>query len=192
VSSAQGERLSVARTFVVVGPPAAGKSTTSRALCETFPRSVHISVDKLRETVVTGLVLPSPRWSDELAQQVTLARESAIDMAARYEHAGFTVVVDDFVDPHGLVEYERLSGRPDVRRVVLFPSQEEAHRRNVEREGDTPERDYIDAGIRHVYGLIRASAARLRRDGWHFVDSTSMTVDQTVARIKQPADRADR
>lgn len=176
--------------FVLVGPPAAGKTTTSRALCGRFPRSVHISVDKIREIVVTGLVLPSPRWSDELAQQVTLARESAMDMAARYRQAGFTVVVDDFVDPHGLAEYEGLSEWPGVRRVVLFPSQQEAHRRNVLREGDTPERAYIDDGIRHVYGLLRELAAKLRRDGWDFVDSTRLTVDQTVASISDAADRA--
>jgi hypothetical protein len=147
-------------------------------------------VDKIREIVVTGLVLPSPRWSHELAQQVTLARESAIDMAERYRHAGFTVVVDDFVDPHGLAEYEGISQCPGVRRVVLFPSQEEAHRRNVAREGDTPERAYIDDGIRHVYGLLRESAAKLRSDGWDFVDTTRLTVDQTVARICDAGERA--
>lgn len=178
--------------FVLVGPPAAGKSTTSRALCGRFPRSVHISVDKLREIVVTGLVLPSPRWSDELAQQVTLARESAIDMGARYRHAGFTVVIDDFIDPRGLAEYEGLSDCPGVRRVVLFPSQEEAHRRNFAREGDTPERAYIDDGIRHVYGLLREFAVKLRSDGWDFVDSTRLTVDQTVARLSHAANRARR
>jgi predicted kinase len=176
--------------FVLVGPPAAGKSTTSRALCGRFPRSAHISVDKIREIVVTGLVLPSPRWSQELAQQVTLARQSAIDMAERYRHAGFTVVVDDFVDPHGLAEYEGLSACPGIRRVVLFPSQEEAHRRNVAREGDTPERAYIDDGIRHVYGLLHESAAKLRSDGWDFVDTTRLTVDQTVARIFDAGERA--
>jgi hypothetical protein len=111
-------------------------------------------------------------------------------MAERYRHAGFTVVVDDFVDPHGLAEYEGLSECPGIRRVVLFPSQEEAHRRNVAREGDTPERAYIDDGIRHVYGLLHESAAKLRSDGWDFVDTTRLTVDQTVARIFDAGERA--
>lgn len=67
--------------YLVVGPPAVGKSTTSRALAARFPRSVHIPVDDLRHMVVAGLALPVAEWSDELTRQVTLARNAAIAMA---------------------------------------------------------------------------------------------------------------
>ena len=173
----------MADIFLIVGPPATGKSTTSRALCAQFPRSVHIPVDDLRMMVSSGLVLPQPQWSDELALQVSLARGAAVDMATRYRAAEFTVVIDDFVDPHHLVEYRKFGQAPRVRKVLLHPAEDEARRRNFVRAGDTPDRNYIDAGIRHVYGLISAAMSELQQSGWLILDTTTMTVDQTVAAI---------
>ena len=67
--------------FLVVGPPAVGKSTTSRSLAAHFPQSIHVPVDDLRDMVVSGLVLPGQDWSAELALQVNLARQSATHSA---------------------------------------------------------------------------------------------------------------
>src|SRR4028118_2364256 len=100
--------FSVTAIYVVVGPPAAGKSTTSRALCALFGRSVHIPADDLRDMVCSGRVLPSPEWGAEVTHQLALARATAVDMATRYRDAGFTVVIDDFVDPAHLQEYRGL------------------------------------------------------------------------------------
>ena len=100
--------------FVVVGAPAVGKSTASKAVCIEFARSLHIPVDDLRDMVVSGHAMPGEAWSVELAQQVTLARGAALDMAARYRDDGFTVVIDDFLDPLQLQEYRALAGRPYV------------------------------------------------------------------------------
>lgn len=179
----------MADIFLIVGPPAVGKSTASRALCARFARSVHVPVDDLRTMVVSGLVLPQPQWSDELALQVTLARSAAVDMAAKYRDAGFTVVLDDFVDPHHLREYSAMGEATGVRKVLLHPAEEEARRRNFVRAGDTPDRDYIDVGIRHVYGLIAAGLGELQERGWLILDTTTMTVEDTVAAILAHAGR---
>ena len=90
--------------FILVGPPAAGKSTTSQALASKFNRSIHIPVDDIRDMVVSGLVLPGLEWSPELVRQISLARESAIHMARTYQRAGFVAVIDDFIDPNQLRE----------------------------------------------------------------------------------------
>ena len=55
----QATSESVHPVFVIVGPPAVGKSTTSKALAARFPKSLHIPVDDVRTMVVSGLVLPS-------------------------------------------------------------------------------------------------------------------------------------
>jgi predicted kinase len=170
----------MAEIYVVVGPPAVGKSSASRALCARFGRSVHIPVDDLRMMVSGGRVLPDPVWSDELALQVRLARESTIDMARRYQDAGFTVVVDDFVDPRHLVEYQALDGVPGVNKILLLPDQEVAHRRNAVRAGDSPDRHYIDVGIRHVYDVLATATGPLQRDGWVVVDTSESDVEGTV------------
>lgn len=169
--------------FLVVGAPATGKSTASRAVCDHFAKSVHIPVDDLRTMVRSGLVLPSPEWDDEVTSQLALARSTAVGMATRYRDAGFTVVVDDFVDPLHLREYRDLGGTDGVRKILLYPTQDEAHRRNLARAGASVERHYIDDGIRHVYSLISAALADLRASGWQVLDTTTMTVEATVAAI---------
>ncbi len=119
--------------FLIVGGPAVGKSTASRALAGTFPRGVHIPVDNLRDMVVSGQALPGPEWPDELVLQIRLARETAVGMALRYATEGFTVVIDDFIDPNGLVEYAGLHTVPTFHAAVLWASEEEMHRRTEVR-----------------------------------------------------------
>jgi hypothetical protein len=169
--------------FLIVGPPAVGKSTTSRALAARFSKSIHIPVDDLRMMVVSGRLLPGPEWSDELAQQIALARASAAEAALKYHRAGFGVVIDDFWDAEHLNDYQALLGHPHFHKVVLYPRQEAAHQRNRQRSEGSPELAYIDEGIQIVYRQLNASAARLAEDGWVVVDTTALSVDETVQAI---------
>ena len=173
--------------FMVVGPPAVGKSSTSRALAARFPRSIHISVDDIRHMVVSGLKLPDSVWSDELAQQVSLARQSVAQMAKAYHSAGFAVVIDDFWDANHAADYEALLGHGDgyVGRIVLYPDQTEAHQRNLKRSGDSPARAYIDQGIRDVYQRLNPFIPQLEREGWLIVDTTTMGIEDVVTSILQ-------
>jgi hypothetical protein len=49
--------------------------------------------------VVAGRAEPEPNWPSQLVDQVRMARQSALNIAARYRGSGFTVVIDDFLDP---------------------------------------------------------------------------------------------
>ena len=169
--------------FILIGPPAVGKSTTSKALAAKFSRSIHIPVDDIRDMVVSGLTLPGIEWGAELVQQIRLARESAIHMALNYQSAGFAVVIDDFVDPNQLIEYRALLDKPQIYKFVLFPRQETAHSRNLQRAGDDPARGYIDEGIRIVYQQLNTLIQPLRDDGWMVLDTTEMSIEQTVSEI---------
>jgi hypothetical protein len=171
--------------FLIVGAPAVGKSTTSRALAARFDRSIHIPVDDLRGMVVSGLVLPNPVWNEPLVEQVGLARRAAIGSALRYADAGFTVVLDDFWDPPGLVEYDEVPQGTTFHRVLLRPGRDEALRRNYGRHGEDPVRGYLDDGIHLVYDLLETEDARerLATGGWLVLDTTHLTVDSAVDRI---------
>lgn len=169
--------------FLVVGPPAVGKSSTSRALAARFPKSVHIPVDTIRDMVVSGIALPGAEWSAELAEQVALARRSVVHMALSYQQAGFGVVIDDFWDPEGLADYQAFFSQPDLLRIVLYPRQEEAHQRNRQRSGESSGRDYIDQGIQIVYQLLRDNIGRLAQEGWLIVDTSRLTIEETVDAI---------
>jgi chloramphenicol 3-O-phosphotransferase len=178
-----GPGVNPAPIFLVVGAPAVGKSTVSRALARRFERSVHIPVDDLRDMVASGRILPSPDWTASLVEQVGLARRSAVAMAGRYADAGFAVVLDDFWDPPGLVEYRELPDGRTLHRVLLRPPREVALERNYGRHGDDPIRPYLDEGIELVYGLYDAAADQLDREGWFILDNTELPPDEAAGRI---------
>jgi predicted kinase len=175
--------------FLIVGGPGVGKSTTSRALAATFPKSIHVPVDDIRDMVASGLSLPGPDWSDELVSQIGLARGTAVRMALDYAEAGFAAVVDDFYDPNGLAEYEALLRRPGAHGIVLYPTPEEARRRNAARSpGDSG--SYIDAAIPLAYAVLSPVIGRLAAEGWLVLDTTNLDVASAVATIREHAERA--
>jgi predicted kinase len=178
-----GPSVNPAPIFLVVGAPAVGKSTVSRALAQRFERGVHIPVDDLRDMVAAGRILPSPDWGPGLVEQVGLARRSAIAMAARYADAGFAVVLDDFWDPPGLLDYRELPDRRPLHRVLLRPPREVALERNHGRHGEDPVRSYLDEGIELVYGLYDAAREQLDREGWLILDNADLSPDEAAARI---------
>ena len=180
-SQATGDRKNP--IFVVVGPPAVGKSTTSRALAARFSKSIHLPVDDLRHMVVSGHVIPSPVWSDALREQLRLARASVLHMALTYHHAGFAVVIDDFLDPHDPAAYHVVHQHAPVHRIVLYPTQRTAHQRNLQRAGVSAERAYIDDGIGVIYQHLHGVVDQLAQDGWRVVDTTHLSVEATVSTI---------
>lgn len=171
--------------FIIIGPPAVGKSTTSRAIAAHFSKSIHIPVDNIRDMVVSGLVLPGAVWSDELAQQISLARRAVVHMAQSYQASGFVVVIDDFWDAGHSMDYKALFRQPNLHRIVLIPQQDEAHQRNLNRSGDSPARAYIDEGIRIIYQQLYSAVPQLQRDGYLIVDTTKQSIEETVATILQ-------
>jgi predicted kinase len=170
--------------FLLAGGPAVGKSTTAAALAARFPKSVHIPVDAVRDMVVSGQALPGADWSQQLVEQLAVARECAVYMALAYHRAGFAVVIDDFWDPNsGLAEYAALFSHPLARRILLYPSRDAAHARNRERSGSGVAVDYIDDGIRLVYENLDAVVGDLEAQGWWVLDTTELGVEDVVQAI---------
>ena len=172
------------RIYLIAGGPGVGKSTTARALADTFASSIHIDVDEFRHMVRGGQVLPGREaWPDELRRQIDLARATAIDMALRYAAAGFTVVIDDFWDPDDLAEYTAFAADADVRRYLLYPSADEARRRNRVRSPGA-EGDMIDDAIPWIYGIYAPRLEEMRAAGWQVIESTGLEVDAVVGLIR--------
>ncbi len=169
--------------FMVVGPPAVGKSSTSRALAACFPKSIHIPVDDIRHMVVSGLALPGLVWGDDLVQQFRLARAGVAQMAIAYRNAGFTVVIDDIREDNHTTDYHSLLDQPNIHKIVLYPNQDEAHQRNLKRSGDNPARAYIDEGIREMYQQLNPILPQLAQEGWIVVDTTVLSLEEVVTTI---------
>jgi predicted kinase len=179
--------------FLLAGAPAVGKSTTAHALSAHFPKSLHIPVDDLREMVVNGIQRPGADWSEALVEQLALARSTAVRMALTYRQAGFAVVIDDFWDPGSrLAEYDALFQEPDAYRIMLFPSRQAAEARNLKRSGSVEAGQYIAEGIRLVYENLQPQLSQLSSQGWQIVDTSGLSVEQSVIQIlgrMRPDDR---
>ncbi|GAA2499181.1 AAA family ATPase [Terrabacter carboxydivorans] len=169
--------------FVVVGPPAVGKSTTARLLASTAATGVHVPVDALRDFVVSGLVLPGADYSEALDEQVRAARQVALAALTTYTELGFTVVLDDFLDPTGLLEYHEVVRSRRATGVVLRPDREVAIARARQREATPEGAAYICMGIEVVFSCLDEVLPRLTGLGWQVLDNTNLDPSETVAAI---------
>jgi predicted kinase len=168
--------------FLVMGTPASGKSTVSRALMQRFERGLHIPVDALRHMVVSGLADMGFDLTPELLEQLRLAREAASNMARLYNDAGFAVAIDDFWNselPHS--DYMQTLG-PNIRRILLLPNLEVTLERLQSRRQDSPGmKQVLGQAIRFLHGEIESQPET--KIGWHVVDSSELSVEETVDRI---------
>lgn len=113
------------RPLLLTGPPAAGKSTTARALAAALPLAAVVDVDDVRQFVVSGHAAP---WDGDagLLQQC-LGVENACDLARRFAESGIEVVIADVLTPRTAELYR--ARLPTVLIIHLRISFGEARRR---------------------------------------------------------------
>jgi adenylylsulfate kinase-like enzyme len=163
--------------FLIMGTPASGKSTVSKALMQRFERGLHIPVDDLRHLVVAGLSDMAFEIPPETYRQLRLAREAASVMARMYSDEGFAVAIDDFwLGEHPDEDYNRKISRR-VTRVLLLPNLkttlERLHARNPD-EGSF--KKILEPAICSLQAGIQAHP----KTGWLVIDSSNLNVEQTV------------
>lgn len=164
----------------LTGQLAAGKSTVAVALSERYPRGYHIEIDALREMVTAGRASPL-EWTAETTRQFDLAVRAAAALAAVYHAARFAVVVEGTVDPaalHAALAEVGLGGV--LTGVVLHPSVAAARERNRAREGKDFDTGVLEGTIGRLDADLRAGALP---DGWHRLDTSSQSVQETVEAV---------
>ena len=149
--------------FVISGPPAAGKSTIATELAKRFDKSIAIRVDDIRESVIGGLALPFPLWTEETARQYEIAETATAAAARVYVEAGFVVILDHCRNPENIEKWidRDLSDVP-LYKVAVIPSLETTLARNKARTTKAFPPENLEPIIRQVFE--RYTQASL--DGW--------------------------
>jgi adenylylsulfate kinase-like enzyme len=169
-----------APVVVITGQLSAGKSTVAKALLARFPFGYHIDTDGIREMVVSGLASPL-EWNDETSRQFELAIRASVALAAVYADAGFAVAIEGGLDPEA-VERAMTDAGLDGRwtGVILYPTLEVALDRNRTRTHKGFDTSILEDVMREIEDDLAREADR---PGWHRLDNSSETVDETVDRI---------
>ncbi len=172
------------RLFVITGIMAAGKSTVAQALAERFDRSVHLRGDTFRRFVVSGRVEMSPDPAPEATAQLDLRYELAAMCADRYVDAGFVTVMQDVILGPTLTRVIDMFRTRPLALVVLAPSPDAVAAREADR-GKVGYRQFTPAALD---ADLRERTPRLGL----WIDSTDLTVDETVQHILDHRDEAIR
>lgn len=170
--------------FLMTGPPSAGKTTVAKGLLQMYPLGLHIPVDVLREDwVVSGLAHPAQLWTDETLRQVRLSRQAVAKLACMYSDEGFAVVIDDFLFPADIqVFFTEVFVNNPVYKVLLLPSLETCMQRNAERVTKNFDTSVLTNLLQTSHPIMMDDSA-FPKEGWIVVDSSDLTVDQTVQAI---------
>ena len=163
--------------LLVAGPPGAGKSTVSARVAARFERSVLLPTDDFQAWIARGFIEP---WLAESHHQNTVIFHVAADAAARFAEGGYDVVVDGVLGMWGLDPWRAL-GRP-VSYALLLPDGTAARQRATDR-GEHPLKDLDVVDMMHAAFLAHL-------DGYerHVIDSTDLTVEETLAEVIRRAD----
>lgn len=170
---------------VITGIMAAGKSTVGQALAESLPRSVHLRGDVFRRMIVGGQAPMTPDTWDESERQLVLRYRLATQAAIGYAEAGFAVVYQDVMLGPVLSDVVDMLRRVPGRRflVVLAPNPSEV----LNREANRPKSGYGAWTPAQLDASLRDETPQLGL----WLDTTDLTVEETVASIVTRLDEAE-
>lgn len=170
--------MPTAPVVLVSGPAGAGKSSVARQLAQASAHecAVHLHTDDFYAAIVKGFIEPV---RPEAQAQNTVVVEAFTASAKRFAQGGFDVVVDGVVGPWFLEPWQALvRAGLDVHYIVLRPNQSTTLARGTSR---TAPGALTDA---RVISHIWRAFADLGPFEPHAIDTTALTLEQTLAQVR--------
>ena len=168
--------------WIINGIPAAGKTTTSKALAERFAKAAVISRDDLQAQIISGNVWPDGTPQEEANFQIDLNIRNQCALAKSYLEHGFTPICDEVVGKEQLSIYKESLGSLNLFLVTFNPPFETVLKRDQQRSKvsrfNNPTR----------YGILKEYVLTLSGIGL-WVDNSTMTVEETVSHILENKDK---
>lgn len=169
------------KIIFITGAPGSGKTTIGRRIAEHFPKSLHVKLDDLRQSVISGRVVPGNVWTDEMTIQHQLSKTTACRMAKLYHADGYDVVIDDVCIPEFFAEQYAELFNPSAAhhiplyKILLMPQRSVLSERIRQRGGPNAE-IFIEHGVPWIYGYLEP----MDKSGWIVIDSSNLTIEETV------------
>lgn len=173
----------MSQVVIVSGPPGAGKSTVTEALCERYDRTVHLETDDLYGWIRMGYI---PPWQTGSMQQNVMVSRGAARAATAFAAEQYGVFVDGVIGPLHLpvyIEELRSSGVP-VHYAVLLPPLDVILRRAEDREKQIPNAGDMFARVHAMFADAPAP------ERWT-LDNSGMTPQQTADAVMDACGRGD-
>ena len=162
----------MATTYIITGPPGAGKSTLSEQLALSFERGLHVNCDNIYNMVRGGYKEPWEDTDRTLSNLMFTAAKSVLEV---YVPGGFIPVVDYVFSIEELISFiGHLSGR--ICLTIVVPDL----KTNIERD-KSRKLTVGEERIRHYHGYYEALREKLEP---LFLAETNLTPEGSVADIK--------
>ena len=168
--------------WIISGNPAAGKTTTSKALAKRFAKAAVISRDDLQAQIISGNVWPDELPEEEAMFQIDMNIRNQCALAKSYLEHGFTPVCDDVVGKEQLSIYKESLEGFNLFLVTINSPFETVLKRDKQRSKvsrfSNPSR----------YELLKEYVLTLSGIGL-WVDNSMMSVEETVSHILATRDK---